>query len=300
MSGIRVAFAGARGRTGRVLVPGIAAAEGIELVAEIEKGDDLAARARTARAQVVVDFTEPGERPAKCAGHPRRRRRGGDRDDGLHPGGPGRPGARGGRRRAGAARGAELRPRHGPPPTLRGRRRAVAPPGGGRGSPPRRKAGRPVRNGPGHRAPPGPGGSPVRSAGRRALARAGRPGGPGPQSAPPRDRRPPGGPLRGRRARPCCSATTPPVATAIFRASCLAIRAMPGRVGLLRGLDPALPLRPARFPPVGRRPGPDSPCGSSIDFAWSTSSTGRPPGTGIASTSFSAPAGPRSGSAPRT
>ncbi len=56
---IRVAFAGAKGRMGRALVPGIAAADGVDLVAEIEKGDDLVRIVRDASAHVVVDFTEP-------------------------------------------------------------------------------------------------------------------------------------------------------------------------------------------------------------------------------------------------
>jgi len=56
---IRVVFSGARGRMGRALVPGIAAAEGVDLVGEVEKGDDLVACVRTTAADVVVDFTEP-------------------------------------------------------------------------------------------------------------------------------------------------------------------------------------------------------------------------------------------------
>jgi 4-hydroxy-tetrahydrodipicolinate reductase len=44
---------------GVVLGPAIEGAEGLSLVARIEKGDDLASVARAARAQVVVDFTTP-------------------------------------------------------------------------------------------------------------------------------------------------------------------------------------------------------------------------------------------------
>lgn len=56
---LRVVFAGAAGRMGRVLVPGLQAAPGMSVVAEVEKGEDLAVRAREARADVVVDFTGP-------------------------------------------------------------------------------------------------------------------------------------------------------------------------------------------------------------------------------------------------
>lgn len=56
---IKVAFAGAHGRMGRSLVPGLAAAGGIALVAEIEKEDDLVRLVRDSSAEVVVDFTEP-------------------------------------------------------------------------------------------------------------------------------------------------------------------------------------------------------------------------------------------------
>ena len=56
---LRVVFAGAAGRMGRALLPGLAQAADLEIVAEVEKGDDLEARARETRANVVVDFTEP-------------------------------------------------------------------------------------------------------------------------------------------------------------------------------------------------------------------------------------------------
>lgn len=60
MSGIRVALSGAAGRMGRVVLPGLEGTPGIEVVARIEKDDDLVAAARAARAEVVVDFTTPG------------------------------------------------------------------------------------------------------------------------------------------------------------------------------------------------------------------------------------------------
>ena len=56
---IRVVFSGAAGRMGRALCPGLRAAEGIELVAEVDVEDDLGAVARAQTADVVVDFTTP-------------------------------------------------------------------------------------------------------------------------------------------------------------------------------------------------------------------------------------------------
>jgi len=56
---IRVVFSGAAGRMGRTLVPALAAADGIDLVGEVEKNDDLTVVARSMRASVVVDFTAP-------------------------------------------------------------------------------------------------------------------------------------------------------------------------------------------------------------------------------------------------
>jgi 4-hydroxy-tetrahydrodipicolinate reductase len=44
---------------GRALLPGLRAADGVRVVGEVEKGDDLLAIARGAGADVVVDFTEP-------------------------------------------------------------------------------------------------------------------------------------------------------------------------------------------------------------------------------------------------
>jgi 4-hydroxy-tetrahydrodipicolinate reductase len=55
----RVVFAGAKGRMGRALVPGIAAQPDLLLVAEVEIGDDLPSAVRETGADVVVDFTTP-------------------------------------------------------------------------------------------------------------------------------------------------------------------------------------------------------------------------------------------------
>ena len=59
MSGIRTALAGWKGRMGQVIGPGLERAEGVTLVARVEAGDDLVAACRAARAEVVVDFTTP-------------------------------------------------------------------------------------------------------------------------------------------------------------------------------------------------------------------------------------------------
>lgn len=56
---IRVLFSGAQGRMGRALLPGLRAAEGIEVVAETGAGDDLVVLIADTRAQVVVDFSVP-------------------------------------------------------------------------------------------------------------------------------------------------------------------------------------------------------------------------------------------------
>ena len=56
---IRVVFSGAQGRMGRALVPGLHAAEGLDLVAETDVDDDLLVVVADTRAQVVVDFTTP-------------------------------------------------------------------------------------------------------------------------------------------------------------------------------------------------------------------------------------------------
>jgi 4-hydroxy-tetrahydrodipicolinate reductase len=67
MPTIRVALSGAAGRMGRIVGPALEAAAGIELVARVEKDDDLGALAREAGAHVVVDFTTP----AAAAGNAR-------------------------------------------------------------------------------------------------------------------------------------------------------------------------------------------------------------------------------------
>jgi len=59
MSVISVIFSGAAGRMGQALLPGLRAAEGIEVVGETDRDDDLAAAIEGAEAQVVVDFTTP-------------------------------------------------------------------------------------------------------------------------------------------------------------------------------------------------------------------------------------------------
>lgn len=56
---MRVVFSGALGRMGRALCPALATADGIELVAEVDKDDDLEAVVRESGADVVVDFTTP-------------------------------------------------------------------------------------------------------------------------------------------------------------------------------------------------------------------------------------------------
>jgi 4-hydroxy-tetrahydrodipicolinate reductase len=59
MSDIRIVFSGARGRMGRALLPGLRAADGLEVVGEVDLDDDLEEAVRRSRAQVVVDFTAP-------------------------------------------------------------------------------------------------------------------------------------------------------------------------------------------------------------------------------------------------
>lgn len=56
---ITVAIAGARGRMGRTARSAVASASDVELVAEIEREDDLAAVLRSSGARVLIDFTEP-------------------------------------------------------------------------------------------------------------------------------------------------------------------------------------------------------------------------------------------------
>ncbi len=56
---IRVAVLGAAGRMGATTCAAVEAAEGLELVARIEAGDDIAAVVRETGAQVGIDFTVP-------------------------------------------------------------------------------------------------------------------------------------------------------------------------------------------------------------------------------------------------
>jgi 4-hydroxy-tetrahydrodipicolinate reductase len=56
---IRVLFSGARGRMGQALLPGLREAEGIEVVAETDVDDDLLVVVADTRADVVVDFSVP-------------------------------------------------------------------------------------------------------------------------------------------------------------------------------------------------------------------------------------------------
>lgn len=66
MSGVRTALSGWKGRMGQVLGPGLERAEGVELVARVEVGDDLVATCRAARVEVVVDFTTPAAAAANA------------------------------------------------------------------------------------------------------------------------------------------------------------------------------------------------------------------------------------------
>jgi 4-hydroxy-tetrahydrodipicolinate reductase len=56
---IRVAVAGALGRMGSEVVKAVAEAEGMEVVAQIDLGDDLSALLHSSGTQVMVDFTVP-------------------------------------------------------------------------------------------------------------------------------------------------------------------------------------------------------------------------------------------------
>lgn len=56
---IRIVFSGALGRMGQALVPTLDAADGLTVVAQVDAGDDLVAAIRDTDAQVVVDFTAP-------------------------------------------------------------------------------------------------------------------------------------------------------------------------------------------------------------------------------------------------
>lgn len=66
MSGIRTALAGWKGRMGQVIGPGLERADGVALVARVEAGDDLVAACRAARVEVVVDFTTPASAAANA------------------------------------------------------------------------------------------------------------------------------------------------------------------------------------------------------------------------------------------
>jgi len=57
---IRVLLAGHRGKVGAALEPALAAAEDVDYVGGVGRGDDLAAALREKQPQVLVDFTHPG------------------------------------------------------------------------------------------------------------------------------------------------------------------------------------------------------------------------------------------------
>lgn len=59
MSRIRVALVGWKGRMGQVIGPGLERAADVELVARVEAGEDLAKALAAARCEVAVDFTTP-------------------------------------------------------------------------------------------------------------------------------------------------------------------------------------------------------------------------------------------------
>jgi 4-hydroxy-tetrahydrodipicolinate reductase len=56
---LRVAVSGARGKVGREIASGLAEADGVECVAEVEEGDDLSTALQQSHARVLVDFTTP-------------------------------------------------------------------------------------------------------------------------------------------------------------------------------------------------------------------------------------------------
>lgn len=60
---IRVAVVGAAGRMGQQVVDAVRGAEHLELVAELDAGDDVAAGVRDARAAVAVEFAVPSVSP---------------------------------------------------------------------------------------------------------------------------------------------------------------------------------------------------------------------------------------------
>jgi 4-hydroxy-tetrahydrodipicolinate reductase len=57
MSRLKVLFNGAQGRMGQALLPGLRVTADLEVVAETDLGDDLAATVKRSGASVVVDFT---------------------------------------------------------------------------------------------------------------------------------------------------------------------------------------------------------------------------------------------------
>ena len=58
-SPLRVAVLGAAGRMGRAVCAAVDAADGLELVARVSRGDDVGAVVRQSRTDVAVDFTVP-------------------------------------------------------------------------------------------------------------------------------------------------------------------------------------------------------------------------------------------------
>ncbi|APT92350.1 dihydrodipicolinate reductase [Corynebacterium phocae] len=68
---IKVGILGAKGRVGRAIVEGVSAADDLELVAEVDRGDSLD-KLVDSGAEVVVDFTQPGavmDNLEFCVGH---------------------------------------------------------------------------------------------------------------------------------------------------------------------------------------------------------------------------------------
>lgn len=59
MTALRIVFSGAQGKMGRALLPGLRAAPDLNVVGEAGRGDDLAALARRLSADIVVDFSTP-------------------------------------------------------------------------------------------------------------------------------------------------------------------------------------------------------------------------------------------------
>lgn len=59
MTALRIVFSGSRGKMGQALLPGLRAAPDLHVVGETGRGDDLTAVAQRLRADVVVDFSTP-------------------------------------------------------------------------------------------------------------------------------------------------------------------------------------------------------------------------------------------------